>query len=659
MHQSTTLGQRLLSTIKSVDLLGQHIHLTLRGATEVKTYAGAALSLAAVSIFLAITIYTFKEAFRSDRPSVLMESSITRDYPVINLVETKQLPVIFLFNKETPTVAADIITYIHIKMTRVHANITGLNVRTLDIQDIPLVPCSDLGWESIKRFSTPDSEPLEKLFVMNYGLCPNITDTNVVVQGKATSTIRDTVEITVYPCVPELLLPNQTCMTATSLVTARLYLAQASLNLDLANYKMPVSFSWDSENEHALSLGSQLSVLSKMKIVEVRNNEWGLYGESAVSSLAQLDQSKPNYFSRNVSQTSCTLNQISVLRTCEPLAAFVIGSGGKKEVYTRSYSGVLGVIGVIGGARALIFTLFFYFYGLFSSCTVKNKIKESVQKSLANYYAGVRSKQSSNSPDQNYSKVDTPPSRRKNSALDYLELQSYQERAAKALDVDKLTATLAFVEDLSLFFLGPVHLECKSPDKLSSKSGGETSTVVLTRSKLQNAIKTHGFAKLALLDRESDSSPMKHLAETSSGLNFEPKNVTSPPNLQQSIQQSFLAHVLQMRETEQNDKPQAWPAQSFLGSSNQAVSPVEKPRPQIAIRKIMPRLLPGKDVRSAMELPTDEWSGTKDGGTPSKGTFWKKRIQTNLLGEGSTPRTPAPKKVIFTESHSGVLDTRT
>ena len=646
------IWKRVSNILKKADLLAPNINLTLNGDTEVKTYAGAALSLAAVSIFLAITIYTFKEALRTDNPNVLVENSFSRDYPPIDLLSNKQMPIMLLTTANGAVPSAQMLSYIYIKMVKRSTIFTKKGDFSYKDQPIPLVPCSDLGWESIKRFSTPDSEPLEKFLVMTYGICPNITDTNVVVQGKATSTIRDTVEITVYPCVPELLLPNQTCMTATSLVTARLYLAQASLNLDLANYKMPVSFSWDSENEHALSLGSQLSVLSKMKIVEVRNNEWGLYGESAVSSLAQLDQSKPNYFSRNVSQTSCTLNQISVLRTCEPLAAFVIGSGGKKEVYTRSYSGVLGVIGVIGGARALIFTLFFYFYGLFSSCTVKNKIKESVQKSLANYYAGVRSKQSSNSPDQNYSKVDTPPSRRKNSALDYLELQSYQERAAKALDVDKLTATLAFVEDLSLFFLGPVHLECKSPDKLSSKSGGETSTVVLTRSKLQNAIKTHGFAKLALLDRESDSSPMKHLAETSSGLNFEPKNVTSPPNLQQSIQQSFLAHVLQMRETEQNDKPQAWPAQSFLGSSNQAVSPVEKPRPQIAIRKIMPRLLPGKDVRSAMELPTDEWSGTKDGGTPSKGTFWKKRIQTNLLGEGSTPRTPAPKKVIFTKSHN-------
>src|SRR3990167_8682486 len=174
-----TLTRRVLSLFKSTDLLGHHIHLTLRGNAEVKTYAGAALSLAAVSIFLAITIYTFKEALSTDNPNVLMQESIAREFPPIDLVATNQMPVVLFFNGVVPVVVSEINRYIHVEMALLSIKNVNSTISFMSKQ-VPLVPCSDLGWESIKRFSTPDSEPVEDLYIMKFGLCPNITDTNVV-----------------------------------------------------------------------------------------------------------------------------------------------------------------------------------------------------------------------------------------------------------------------------------------------------------------------------------------------------------------------------------------------------------------------------------------------------------------------------------------------
>jgi hypothetical protein len=366
---------------RALDFIGTHVKITLQADEKIKTGVGATFSLLAVAGFVSVTYYLVQSALDKSHPYIQYHKSMLHEYPQLDMLESKQIPIILFFNSSFPISPAKTQQYLHFRMSLVKQTIGGGDIG-FEHTNIPIVPCSNLSLSQLEKILLPGITPMQNALIMNYGWCPSLTSQQIVkVEGRITQNVRHYLEGRVLPCSMDRLGSNTQCLPWATLHMPQIILTQTTAGLDLKNNTSPVRLSLDEETGYPLSQSTVLQVIAKMKTVEVRNDEWGIYPERLVSSSPQIDSVRVKSWTRgtNFSATDCSEEDpINNLAQCVPMLIFQYTSGNLVEIYSRSYKQIFELLASIGGIRDIIFALAFYLFSWLGEKSMKRRLADHV-----------------------------------------------------------------------------------------------------------------------------------------------------------------------------------------------------------------------------------------------------------------------------------------
>src|SRR3990167_1003223 len=472
MNTSGRFLKRICERVKKLDILAPEVGLSVQGDSGVKSYIGVMLSFACIGLFVGASIYGTLESLRTDRPSVVQESSSSSVYPQFDLLKDQKFPAIMMVSPNGPVKVEEIYRYATIlafKETRqfVDNDITKTPITKYDF--INMKPCKEYTDDERLRFGAPKTQIETSAFNLN-GLCPEIKDinNNLTITGKSSDPFSENILIMIYPCAVEF--APEGCASADEISNSGALLLPNLMNIDLSNYKEPITSSYNTDLDFAINPSFVQQVTTRLKMVEVWNSN-GMFTEDAVVvSQSDFSTQRSQYLFRDPTKLSCSAAEFLVDPLCTPYILFTVSSSGLKTSFTRGYKGALEIIGDIGGIRDIIFTLGFYLYVLYNDREVKKRLVAQVysidsidkqphlNKSVVKGNAATNQSQTEPQPSKwrcckmTYPSSLVSPSTGEHEPSRQFDEDEAYEQIEKNLDVVNLIRKLNFIEVLLKFF---------------------------------------------------------------------------------------------------------------------------------------------------------------------------------------------------------------
>ncbi len=336
------------------------------------------MTLLYFGLFIWLCVVIIADYFDTTKPLITQDISYNETYKKFDLLKYRRMPiVIFYLDRSKQIKNSDIDKYVTVTFRS-----------TSFIRDPPnseqvkrvsnfhkMVPCSQVI-DSPKGSSMLGGGSKNNRFIVEqFGLCVDLGDSEISVQGKVPDDLFSLTALSIMPCSkgPE-------CLTSTFQEIARVsfVLSYPTVNVNFSNYEVPVSYT--SSFDDFYFINPTLGQRYQAKLLEnmVYNmNSFLFSGEKLADDYVTNERLQTNMMYRDPAQLTCSEQQVQTEK-CQDFFMFQITSGGGLTKITRTYKGVTDTIGEIGGAREVVFVVFFYLYLNYHSRASRGILVEKV-----------------------------------------------------------------------------------------------------------------------------------------------------------------------------------------------------------------------------------------------------------------------------------------
>ena len=388
MSSQTKAPLRFADYYRRLDSLASPVSLSIGGNDTLQTSFGATLSLLRWAILMWLIITISSSFFRTDEPRINVEVDTKFDPPQIDLVQSKQLPIIYAFNGQKHLVAAEAKKYLTVAVQLLVqsklADSEEFNF-SLDSHTAYGVPCSELGESS--RFRRMFGELSE--YDLHYGICLDLgtqdyhakgkigpsAAVDAPLQGRKRQLIEDIFDQTIFSIFPCSLETG--CDTSHSVSDINVNFARKSPVFRSSDKAVPLTYEPDSdENIHFLPDFTHY-FRSRLMVNEVWDSQGLFSSDRQRASYISVDSLFQSTMSRQPSKRTCSKQEIETLN-CKAYYTHSFISSGKTFKYKRSYRSIEELLGELGGLQEVVTLMFLLLYSHYNQYAAKRLLLSKV-----------------------------------------------------------------------------------------------------------------------------------------------------------------------------------------------------------------------------------------------------------------------------------------
>ena len=363
----------LLSSLKSVDLIGPSISLSVDGGDRVKSSFGAVLTLVYFLALLAAT-GVFLASFFDDRsPAISYETDFENQGLEFRVGEEGLLPFAVLLSKKT-TQPVDAVFALRLVSIQLIVSYFEAESATRKKKSFSAVPCSEVfqnptlynymakssNYQQLKMTGTVGSSricfsiPKSEVSSVNHTAISSELSAQVNEEDSQATTL----SVAVYPCLQSV---KSNCLPAKEILDYATSFVFPKNNFVESSLDSPVSLKFDSRNPIVVGDYSSIRIdnldMTRHEIQDMRR--FAMKAKSAASFTKteviqglSIERAKDSAGNLVFGSTATPLNS----------ALYMLRFQTNTEVVTisRTYPQVSDLIGLIGGAATMMITFFTY-----------------------------------------------------------------------------------------------------------------------------------------------------------------------------------------------------------------------------------------------------------------------------------------------------------
>ena len=358
------LSKRMRGWLLELDFLAPPLNLNVGGASGLRSMFGVFLSIVYTGTIALLGYFIVLQYFDTTNPQVAQDASEAGYYPRISFVDNKFFPVLYVFLNDVINIPVDSIPkyftvrYYKYNITMKMDNSTGKTSITSDLKTMDVVPCRDIMKDPVyfKYYEPYQDTEFFKLYGEKFGLCIKVNESLSSIQGGGAD---PNTEILSYKIMPCSLSNTSKCASLDDMRKVGFIFSMPSASMNLSNYENPMSSYLNADNFYYINEGLKQKFQSKMFQTEIFDDPGMYFPTRHRTNFSAVDRLITSSRTRDPTQLTCT--DAEVLSTaCNAYVNFDFMSSGRKITITRSYKGVVEVIGDLGGVNSVVFLFFLY-----------------------------------------------------------------------------------------------------------------------------------------------------------------------------------------------------------------------------------------------------------------------------------------------------------
>lgn len=334
-----------------LDVLAPNMHLNINGGWAIRTWAGVLITLCYVVFAAYCTMGQLQDFLDTTRPTIAQELQLNSNYPAIDLVKNKHVPVVFAYIGDSTILKYDEIKYYFTFKYRQYIYNMPEGAENFDLitNELPVVPCSDLIAKG--SFDMKDYKNLGAYgnVIQSAGICVDPSGFNLTVIGSNYDPYEMFGSLELFPCSLE---DSSLCKPKDEVNQVWIQILKSAIGMNLGNKTDPITYQTSADDFYVLNTDLSQQYLQQLIMNKIIDNHGFLMESSEGQPYSTYDM--PFYTSawRDGSWTTTSAE----IESGDSTAYFIFGwaSGMKYNIITRTYPGFLDCLGNIGGLNSLI-----------------------------------------------------------------------------------------------------------------------------------------------------------------------------------------------------------------------------------------------------------------------------------------------------------------
>lgn len=347
-----------------LDFLAPTMHLNVNGSWAVKTYTGVFFSLFCLGLGTYFTLVQIIEFFDTSSPFIAQELRFRREYPEIDLVKNRHIPIFFAFHNDDEIIPfKNYQSYItaRFRMITYKSPSNPDGIFTVEKLDVPIVSCGTMIEKGLLDLKAYPGLRVYEDSIPEFGICIDPTGLNLTVVGSNSDKYQSFAFLQIYPCS---LSEGEGCQPKEVINRMWIQVLKPVSGLNLADKENPANHDINADDFFAIN--TDLNQHYQINLINNRviDNQGFLFPVKEKVSFTSYD---PIMFStqwRNGSKIMTTKEEIDN-REVPAYSVFTWQSGPKEFIIKRSYNNPLDYLGTIGGLNSLLYILCYTLYNLY------------------------------------------------------------------------------------------------------------------------------------------------------------------------------------------------------------------------------------------------------------------------------------------------------
>ncbi len=349
-----------------LDLLAPEVKFNIEGKRSVRTRVGACLTILYFVTMVLAAVFIFKTYLRTDTPSSMSETFHLPNYPRVDLVEQRLLPIVFGYVGDEQSIFADdfarFVTLSVSKQTWYSAiDEFGEAVTKLKETFFDVIACKHLTPEELSMYEYFGKDSYLFQMISDYGMCIKPSP-ELFVQGKGSDELFESVALRIKPCSLDT-----GCAVTSVVEQLNFYITLPQTSFDQTNLEHPYAVTVNADALYYINPKAVQLYNARIKFNRVMDFIGVMPKWTERKSYFDIKEVFYNVASRLESQTTCPSSQVKDNSQCSSYLELTLQSSGSVMRINRRYKTLSETCGELGGIKEvllLIFLLCYYRYSL-------------------------------------------------------------------------------------------------------------------------------------------------------------------------------------------------------------------------------------------------------------------------------------------------------
>ena len=340
--------------MKKLDVFAKPINLKISGEKEHTTFIGAFFTFVWLGIIVAIAIYEMLQLTEYKNPLVSREPVSTDTYASVDIGKQGFLPLLLAYSgTNTPLTSVEMPKYFtaYIQQTTVNTSFSDGKLKLhRSVEVFPMTVCGELNGTKKSAYSYISEDNFLYKALPQYGLCPPVNNQSLIIAGKSTDSIFQTVSLLIKPCTLA-----SGCATISELADISFQLMIPASSVDMQDNKKPHRYFLDADSTVRLNPAVRQHYSATVGEGEVREFT-GWIPKWVTRNYYEVRDVAINVGFRDSTELSCTLltAEIDESSACPSYFEYSLQSSGLRITNNRKYSSILDVLASIGGIQSTV-----------------------------------------------------------------------------------------------------------------------------------------------------------------------------------------------------------------------------------------------------------------------------------------------------------------
>jgi hypothetical protein len=334
-----------------LDILAPTMELNINGGWAIRSWTGVFVSI----IYLTVAVYTtasqVQDFLNTTKPFIAVQLQLNTQYPSIDLVKNKHVPVMFAFVDTSTALKYDEMKYYFTFKYRQYMYIMPDGGDTFDVSitDLPTMACKDLIKKGVLDLNDYKNLGAYLDLLPEYGICIDPTGFNLTVVGSNYDPYEKFGYLEIFPCSLE---DNLLCKPKDVVNTVWVQIIKTAVSMNLGDKVNPIRYESNADDFYALNTDQSQFYIQQLITNEVKDEYGFLIPDKVALRYTTYD---PPLFTAARRDGDYLAEAADInSRVTKPYITFEWCSGMKFNTITRTYSGFLDYLGNIGGINSIM-----------------------------------------------------------------------------------------------------------------------------------------------------------------------------------------------------------------------------------------------------------------------------------------------------------------
>ncbi len=361
------LMKKMSSKLVTLDILAPEVKFNIDGSTAIRTKTGACLTLCYFALLACLSIYIIRNFTRTDIPTSMIEVFHSADYPKIDLIEQRFVPMVVAFNGLTDFIPNDELPkYVSIVLSQqTWVTVTdseGNADSRLENVYFDVVRCNLLTKEKRQVYDFFDPNSYLSKIMDKYGFCVAHDESNFYVNGKGSDDVFKLISLTFKPCSL-----SSGCKTKEEVGKVNFMITTPQTSLDLSNLDQPFLRSPNADTFYYIHPGMNQQYFSKIKLNKVQDYRGVVPTWKKRLQFFDIKETFYNIGYRDQTKIFCNPQNLLDYNECPPYMEFSFQSSVTTTRINRRYKTLTETFGEIGGIKEVLLMAFMILYSRYHS----------------------------------------------------------------------------------------------------------------------------------------------------------------------------------------------------------------------------------------------------------------------------------------------------